>query len=114
MRGDRGFFHEQRDGGRTADELKLVGAAELLAESQRVDGRTAIEEGEHRLVHRAMRLRVEVRGSQNLDHARQRLAALEENGAEHGALGVEIVRRDARGHFERHAAYSARRRAGVK
>src|SRR2546428_694520 len=36
------------------------------------------------------------------------LAALQEHGAEHGALGVEIVRRDARRNFERaHARVSA-------
>ena len=42
-----------------------------------------------------MRFGIEVRRSEDLDHARQRLAALEEDGAEHGALGIEVVRRDA-------------------
>ena len=46
--------------------------------------------------------------SQDLDHPRQRLTTFEEDGAEHGALGVEIVRRDARGDLERaHARVSA-------
>src|SRR5687768_8910448 len=90
--GDRRLFHEEGDGGRTADELDLVGAAQLLAERERVDGRAAIEQREHRLVERAMRLRVEVRGAEHLDHARQRLAAFEQDGAERGALGIEVVR----------------------
>ena len=99
--GDRRLFHEQGDGGGAADELELVGAAQLLVERQRVDRRAAVEEGEHRLVDRAVGLRVEVRGPQDFHHARQGLAALQEHGAEHGALGVEIVRRDARRNFER-------------
>src|SRR5581483_3317568 len=87
--------------------------AQLLAQRERVDGGAAIEEREHRLVERAMRLRVEVGGAQHLDHARQRLAPLEQDGAEDGALGIQVVRRNARRNFERHAASSAGRPHGV-
>ncbi len=47
-----------------------------------------------------MRLGVEIRGLEKLDHPRQGLAALEEDRAQHRALGVQVVRRDPRRHFE--------------
>ena len=67
---------------------------------EQVDRLAAVEEGQHRVVDRAVGLGVEVRGPEDLDDARQRLAALEQDGAEHGALGVEVVRRDARREFD--------------
>ena len=100
MRGDRGLFHEQGDRRRPADELQLIGAPQLFAERERVYRRAAIEQREHGLIDRAVRLRVEIRRAEHLDHARQRFTTLEKDGAEHGALGVQVVRRDARGNFE--------------
>src|SRR5438874_839626 len=49
----------------------------------------------------ALPLRVEVRRAEHLHHARERIAAFEQDGAEDGALGIEVVRRNARRNFER-------------
>jgi hypothetical protein len=38
---------------------------------------------------------VEVGWAEDLDHPGQRLPTLEQDGAEHGTLGIQIVRRDS-------------------
>ena len=93
--GHRSLLDEQREGRGAADQRKLVRAPQLLLQREEVDRLAAIEQVEHPAIDRAMRLGVVVRVSQDLDDARQRLAALEEDGAEHRALGIEVVRRDA-------------------
>src|SRR4029453_2362760 len=79
---------------------ELVAAAELLGQGEDVDGLAAVEEREHGLIGESMRLGIEVRGLEKLDHPRQGLAALEEDRAQHRALGVQVVRRDSRRNFE--------------
>ena len=83
-----------------AGELQLIAAPQLLAQRDEIDGLAAIEQREHGLVGRAMRLGVEVRRAEDLDHAGDGVAAFEKHRAEHRTLGIEVVRRDARGNLE--------------
>ena len=53
----------------------------------------AVEEPEHRFVERAVGLGVEVLGPKDLDHAREGVSALQEQGAQDRAFGVEVVGR---------------------
>jgi hypothetical protein len=105
--GDGALLDEQGERGGPAHELQLIAAPELFGQRQHVHRLAPIEQGEHRAVDHAMRVGVEVRGLEHLDHARKRFAAFQKDGAEHGALGVQVVRRNSRRNFERaHATAS--------
>src|SRR5439155_24098809 len=84
----------ERERGGPPDELELLRAAELLAERDEVDGLTPVEQAQHRRVHHAVGLRIEIGGPEYLDHARERLTTFQEEGAEDRAFGVQVVRRD--------------------
>src|SRR5216117_151749 len=92
--GDRRLLDQERERGGPPDELELLRAAELLAERDEVDGLTPVEQAQHRRVHHAVGLRIEIGGPEYLDHARERLTAFQEEGAEDRAFGVQVVRRD--------------------
>ena len=87
-------------GRRAADLLELAHLAQAVGHRQHVDRLALVVEREHRLVDRAVALAIEVLGAQALlDHERVQRAVREQDRAEHGLLGVEVVgRRDrARG-----------------
>ena len=97
---DRRLLDQERQRRRPAHELELIAPAELLLERQHVDRLAPVEEAEHDVVHRPVGLGVEIGGPQDLDDARERLAPFQQHGAEHRALGVQVVRRDLRRDFD--------------
>ena len=101
VRGNGALLDEQGQRRGPAHEFELIASPELFGQRQHVHGLAPIEEGQHRPVDHAMGLGVEVRGPEDLDHARERVAAFHEDGAENGALGVQVVRRNSRRNFQR-------------
>jgi len=72
----------------------VLASAQLLVQGDEVDRLSVVEEPQHRLVDRAVRVRVEVGRPEDLDEARQRLAAFEEHGPPSQLLsdnGAEFV-----------------------
>jgi hypothetical protein len=90
--------HQRRklgDAGAAADLLELAPLLQLLRERDRVDRLSLRPEPEHRAVDRPVRPAVEVGGVEDLrDGPDCRLG--EEHRAEHGLLGLEVLRRDER------------------
>jgi hypothetical protein len=114
IRGDRSLLDQERQRGGSADQLELLAAAQLLGQGQDVDRLAVVEEREHALIDQTVRFGVEVRRLEELDHPGQGLAPLEEDRAQHGALGVQVVRRDSRRDFETtHRRKSPRTIAGI-
>ena len=90
-------FDEARQVGPAADRLELVAPLERLRDRDDVDRLAPLEQLEDRLVDRAVRLAVEVRGAQELGDLDDRVT-VDEDRAEHRLLGLETLRRQAIDH----------------
>ena len=78
--------------GAAADRFELVASLERLRHGDDVDRLAALEQLEDGRVDRGVGLPVEVLGSQELRDLDDRVA-VDEDGAEHGLLGLEALRR---------------------
>ena len=96
---DRGrrLVGQARQVAATADRLELIAPLERLRDRDDVDRLTALEQLENRRVDRAVRLAVEVRRAQELRDLDDRVA-VDEDGAQHGLLGLETLRRQTVDH----------------
>src|SRR5690242_1088178 len=81
-----------------ADLLELAVLAERLGDRQVVDLSAEIMEPEHRREHGAVLLAVEVLRAQVLvGHESVQVPLVEQDGAEHRSLGLEVMRGDREG-----------------
>ena len=100
---------------RPADLLELAVLAERLGDRQMVDLPVALVQLHHRREHRAVLLAVEVVGPQVLlDQQRVQVALVEQDGAEHGLLGLEVVRRNGDCLDGAHGRSESKFEAGVR
>jgi hypothetical protein len=81
----------------TADRLELVIALEGLGDRDDVDGLAAFEQLEDRGKDRPVGLAIEVGRAQELRHFDDGVA-VDEDGAQHGLLGLEALRRQTIDH----------------
>src|SRR4051812_14529665 len=107
-RGDRAG--QELDRRRAADRLQLAGLLEVLDQRQRVDRLADRVQVQHRLVDAAVRLAIEVAGLQALvDDQRRERGVRQQDGAEYGLLGLEVLRRGDRAEAVRVSAGLGRR-----
>ena len=79
---------------RTADLLELAVLAQRLGDGQVIDLARLLVQPQHRREHEPVLLAVEVLRAQLLiRHERVEVTFVEQHGAEHGLLGLEVVRR---------------------
>src|SRR6266513_226198 len=81
----------------TAVGVEFVAPLQRLGDSDDVDGLAPFEELDDRRVDRCVRLAVEVRRSKKLGHLDDRVP-VDQDGAEHGLLGLETLRRQTIDH----------------
>ena len=86
---------ERRDVGRPPDTLEHARAAEFFLERHEIDRQAALAERDHLVEDQAMRLAEEVLAVDQLGGLVDRVVA-QHDGAEHRALGIEIVWQRAR------------------
>ena len=85
---------QQVDRGAAAGRVELAGLLEVLDERERIDRLAAVVQGEHRGEHDPVRLAVEVLGVEALvDDERRQRGVGQQHRAEHGLLGLEVLRR---------------------
>ena len=92
-----GLVREAREVGPSTDRLELFAPLERLRDGDDVDWLAALEQLEDRREDRAVRLAVEVRRTQELRDLDDGVA-VDEDGAEHGLLGLEALRGQAVDH----------------
>ena len=95
--GGRRLVREAGQVGAATDRLELVAPLERLGDGDDVDRLAPLEQVEHRRVDAAVGLPVEVLGAQELGDLDDRVA-VDEDGAEHGLLGFETLRRQTIDH----------------
>ena len=95
--GGRRLVAEARQVRPSADRLELLAPLERLGDRDDVDRLAPLEEVEDRRVDAPVGLAVEVLRTQELCHLHDRIA-VDEDGAEHGLLGFETLRRQAVDH----------------
>ena len=99
---DRGrrLVREAREVGPTADRLELVLALERLGDRDDVDRLAPLEQLERGGIDPAVRLAIEVGRAKELGDLDDRIA-VDQDGTEHGLLGLETLRRKAVDHAGR-------------
>ena len=99
---DRGrrLVREAREVGPTADRLELVLALERLRDRDDVDRLAPLEQLERGGIDPAVRLAIEVGRAKELGDLDDRIA-VDQDGTEHGLLGLETLRRKAVDHAGR-------------
>ena len=90
----REAVNQRRDVGRPAHLVQFAGAPQLLFERDEVDGLTAFHQAEHLPEHAPVRVAEEVDVLDVLDRLVDGLG-VQKDGAKHGALGFEVVRKRA-------------------
>src|SRR5262249_36338362 len=75
---------------RTANRFELAVFLKPVFQSDRIDWRWQIGEFDHRAINFAVRVVVEILGSQNLERVVDRFV-VEQNRSKHALLGIEIV-----------------------
>ena len=98
--GGRRLVREAREVGATADRLELVLALERLGDRDDVDRLAPLEQLERGGIDPAVRLAIEVGRAQELGDLDDRVA-VDQDGTEHGLLGLETLRRKAVDHAGR-------------
>src|SRR5258706_8938266 len=86
----RHAVHERRDVGRAADLVELARTAQLLFQRDEIDGVAPLGELHHLVEDAPVGVAKEVRRVDHLGREVERVV-VEENRAEHGSLGFEIV-----------------------
>ena len=85
---------QRRDVGRSADRVELARARQFLLQRDEVDRRPALGQRDDLVEDPAVRVAVEVLGAQHL-HGEVVGVVLDQDGPEHRAFGLEVVRQRA-------------------
>ena len=101
---------ERRDVGRTADLIELSDAVQLLLEGDQIDRVAPLDQPHHLVEDAAVRVAEEIAGVNHLCGEVERIV-VQQDGAEHRALRLEVVRQRTFGDsYVRHGNDEARER----